>query len=215
MDLSDRTASKVTRKRRTTAVRSTRSPVAARRSVTGPSWVALTGSPGTGKTAVSGKLSGSLEVVEVSSLALRLGAGRRRRPRSVEVDVPALRRVFRRYQRSHPAGVVVGHLAHFLPVSYIIVLRCHPQELARRLRRARRNAKDRTANILAETLDIVLVEALGTGLPVREVDTTHRSVAAVARLVENVVRRHPAPKYGLVNWLADRRVTEELLRGRF
>lgn len=70
-------------------------------------------------------------------------------------------------------------------------------------------------NVLSETLDIVLVEALRTGVPVREVDTTGRSPAAVAHLVAQVVRRRPPSRYGQVNWLADRRVTEELLRDAF
>lgn len=151
--------------------------------------------------------------MEVKDLALRLGAGRRRGPGSVEVDLAAVRRAFRSFARSSPDGVVVGHLAHFLPVSYIVVLRCNPLELAHRLRRTRRTPRDRTANALSEALDIVLVEALGTGVPVREVDTTERSVAEVARTVEGLVRRRPAARYGQVNWLADRRVTEELLRG--
>ena len=56
------------------------------------------------------------------------------------------------------------------------------------------------------------MEALAAGAPVREVDTTERSVAEVARTVEGLVRRRPAARYGQVNWLADRRVTEELLR---
>jgi len=175
--------------------------------------VAVTGTPGTGKTRVTKLLRTTTPVVEVSALALQLGAGRRTGRRSVEVELPALRRAFRSYQRSHPKGVVVGHLAHLLPVAYVIVLRCHPQELARRLRRSRRSSPHRAANLLSEALDIVLVEALAVGVPVREVDTTGRSPAAIARIVEGLVARRPPATFGRVNWLADRRVTEELLRG--
>jgi adenylate kinase len=176
-------------------------------------WVALTGTPGTGKSSAAKRLPRDLPAFEVRELALRLGAGRRRDPRTVEVDLPQLQRAFRRFARTNPSGVVVGHLAHFLPVRYVLVLRCHPRELARRLRTARRSARNRAANVLAEALDIVLVEALATGVPVREVDTTRRSVAAVARIVERLARRRPPASYGRVRWLADRRLTEELLRG--
>jgi adenylate kinase len=176
-------------------------------------WVALTGTPGTGKSSVAKRLRSAPPAVEVSELALQLGAGRRRGHGSVEVDLVALRRAFRRFARTTPTGVAVGHLAHLLPVRYVIVLRCHPRELARRLRRVGRSRRDRTANAFAEALDIVLVEALATRVPVREVDTTHRSVAAVARGVESLVRRRPRARYGRVRWLADRRLTEELLRG--
>ena len=177
-------------------------------------WVALTGTPGTGKTSASTQLPASIEVVEVSALALRLGVGRLQKNGSVVVDLRRFRRAFQTYARAHSRGVIVGHLAHFLPVSYIIVLRCHPRELARRLRQARRSAKDVAANVLSETLDLVLVEALATGLPVREVDTTDLTVPAVAQVVAGLIHRRPAARYGAVNWLADRRVTEELLRGR-
>ncbi|MGA7860958.1 MAG: AAA family ATPase [Thermoplasmata archaeon] len=186
---------------------------AARRTTRRRGWVALTGTPGTGKSKTARRLSSRLHAVEVKDLALQLGAGRRRGPGSVEVDLTTLRRAFRSFARSSPDGVVVGHLAHFLPVSYIVVLRCNPVELARRLRGARRTPGDRTANVLSEALDIVLVEALAAGVPVREVDTTDRSVAEVARIVEGLVRRRPAARYGQVSWLADHRVTEELLRG--
>ena len=178
-------------------------------------WVALTGTPGTGKSTVARRLPQDLHAIELRDLALRLKAGRRRGRGSVEVDLPLLRRRFRSYSRAVATGVLVGHLAHRLPVRYIIVLRCHPRALDRRLRRARRSAPERAMNVLSETLDIVLVEALRTGVPVREVDTTGRSPAAVAHLVAQVVRRRPPSRYGQVNWLADRRVTEELLRDAF
>jgi adenylate kinase len=148
----------------------------------------------------------------VQDLARRLGVARRRGRAEVEVNLPALRTAFLSYAREEPEGIVVGHLAHFLPVSYIVVLRCHPLELARRLRRSRRTRIDVSANVLSEALDVVLVEALGVGVPVREIDTTGRSVSDVARTVTGVARRRPAARYGRTDWLADPRVTEELLR---
>jgi adenylate kinase len=174
-------------------------------------WVAVTGTPGTGKTRSTKELAASVPVVEVSDIALRLGAGRRQLSGSVEVDVEALGRIFRSYARTHPGGILVGHLAHLLPVAYVVVLRCHPRELARRLKRQRSSAARRRENLLAEALDVVLVEALATGRPVSEVDTTDRSPAAVSRRISSLYQRRPPPQFGRVNWLADRWVTEELL----
>jgi broad-specificity NMP kinase len=68
--------------------------------------------------------------------------------------------------------------------------------------------------VLSEALDVVLLEALSAGVPVREVDTTRRSPASVARTVSNLVRRKSVARYGRVRWLANRRLTEELLDGR-
>ena len=106
----------------------------------------------------------------------------------------------------------MGHLAHLLPVRGAIVLRCHPRELAGRLRRAHRgNRGQRRANYLSEALDLVLVEALEGRLPVYEVDTTGRSIAEVAEEVDRRLRRRGRCRSGEVDWLADPAVTEELL----
>lgn len=152
--------------------------------------------------------------MEVGELAVALGCGRPIRS-GVEVELPRLRRAMRRLPVRASPRLLVGHLAHFLPVTSIIVLRCHPIELARRLGRSHRGtARERRENVAAEATDVVLWEALGTGLPVFEVDTTGRSVAAVAREVAARLRRPRGSRFGTVRWLADPRVTEYLLRPR-
>jgi broad-specificity NMP kinase len=151
-------------------------------------------------------------VFEVGALAVALGAARENPGRVLTVDLKKLGSAFRRFQRDHPRGVVAGHLAHLLPVSYAIVLRCHPRELTRRLRGAHRPVGQIQANVLSEVLDTVLVEALSQEVPVREIDTTGRSPASVAQEVERIARRRPPARFGQVDWLADRWVTEQLLR---
>jgi adenylate kinase len=175
-------------------------------------WIALTGTPGTGKSTAARRIRIAWPVFEVGALAVSLGAARGKPGRALTVDLEKLRSGFRRFRRGHPRGVLVGHLAHLLPVSYAIVLRCHPRELTRRLRSAHRPRSQVQANVLSEVLDTVLVEALERGIPVHEVDTTGRSRASVAREVERIVRRRPPARFGRVDWLADRWVTEQLLR---
>lgn len=176
-----------------------------------PGLTALTGTPGTGKSSVAARLAARWRMCEVAELALDLRAGRRR-GRTVEVDLPRLRARIRARRRLPDVDVLVGHLAHLLPVRDVIVLRCHPVELARRLRRARRGAAaDRRENFLAEATDVVLREALGPGRRVWEVDTTGRTVADVAREVDRRLRRRGRSSYGTVDWLGDPRVTAHLL----
>ncbi|MGI0130202.1 MAG: AAA family ATPase [Thermoplasmata archaeon] len=173
--------------------------------------VALTGTPGTGKTAVSARLSSQLRVIEVGELALALGAGRRVRG-GVEVDVRRLGRLVGDRGALEGVDLVVGHLAHLLPVRDVVVLRCHPVELERRWERAgRAGAPDRRANFVVEATDAVLIEAVRPGRRVWEVDTTGRSVAAVAREVARRLRERGRSAFGAVDWLADRRVTAHLL----
>lgn len=173
--------------------------------------IALTGTPGTGKSAVAARLARRFRVIEVADLAERRGAARRVRG-ELEVDLVRLRRSLRRPSAWEGAEVVVGHLAHLLPLREVIVLRCHPLELVERLRAADRGtARERTENAIAEVLDVVLVEAIRSRRRVVEVDTSGRSIAAVARDVARFVARRGRPSYGRVDWLSDPRVTAHLL----
>ncbi|HTW55673.1 MAG TPA: AAA family ATPase [Thermoplasmata archaeon] len=173
--------------------------------------VALTGTPGTGKSAVARALGARVRSIEVADLARSLGAAQRR-GRATIVDLPALRRRLRRGRSLAAYDVVVGHLAHLLPIDEAIVLRCHPTELGRRLARARRGTPaERRDNVVCEATDRVLIEAVAAGRTVFEIDTTGRSVAQVARAVRARLRRPGAARTGTVDWLADAAVTEHLL----
>lgn len=172
--------------------------------------VALTGTPGTGKTTVARRLGSRWRVLEVADLAERFGTGRRREGGWV-VDISATARSLSAC-RHPPADLVVGHLAHFLPIRDVIVLRCHPQELRRRLARSRPSSqRDRHANLVAEATDTILVEAVELRRRIWEIDTTGRSPASVAREVSARIRTRGRPSYGRVDWLADPAVTEHLL----
>lgn len=175
--------------------------------------VALTGTPGVGKSAVARQLSRRWAVVEVADLAVRTGSGRRARG-GVVVDLTRLKRALRGGRAWDGVDLVVGHLAHLLPVRGSVVLRCHPRELARRLARAGRGSQhDRRANCVSEALDLVLAEASHARRPLLEVDTTGRSVRAVAREVDLWLRRGSARRRRPVDWLADPAVTAHLLDG--
>ncbi len=178
--------------------------------MTGP--VALTGTPGTGKSAVAARLGPRWRHREVGELALELRAGRRRGADSVEVDLGRMRALGRRAGGFADVDLVVGHLAHLLPIRDVIVLRCHPVELERRLRRAHRGSPvERRENFVVEATDAVLREALARRRRVWEVDTSGRSVASVAREVARRLERRGPPAYGRVDWLADAAVTAHLL----
>jgi len=171
--------------------------------------VALTGVPGTGKTRVRSLLPDRLRAVEVADLALSWGVGRRVHG-GVVVDLAGLRRRFRR--SPPPVDLVVGHLSHLLPVRDVIVLRCHPEVLLRRLARSGRGSpRERRENFIAEALDLVLIEAVRPHRRVWELDTTRRSAESVARWVARTVRTRPRSRVGRVDWLADPGVTAHLL----
>ena len=163
--------------------------------------VALTGTPGTGKTTAAGRLETDLEVVDLNRLVEAEGliAGQDDDRGSWIADLEAL--------RDRLAGrddvLLESHLAHHLPVDRVVVLRCHPAALRRRLRERGAPAEKAAENADAEALDVVLAEAVAEHGEERvyEVDTTDRSPDAVARDVEAVLRGEREPAVGVVDFV--------------
>ena len=173
--------------------------------------VALTGSPGVGKSTVALRLRPRWSVIEVGDLAVASGCGRRA-GRGVEVDLQRLRKKFRALHRVRPYDVYVGHLAHLLPIRDVVVLRCRPVELGDRLTRSRRGSRqDRHDNVVSEAIDLVLREALSPRRRVWEIDTTGRPASIVATEVNRRIARRGPSRVGSIDWLADPEVTDYLL----
>jgi adenylate kinase len=161
-----------------------------------PVRVALSGTPGTGKSAVAKVLARrGVAVVDVGAQAARLGAvrGRDRLRGSLEVDVRALDRALqRRGGEGHRGGSVVfeGHLAHFLTVDRALVLRCPPAVLARRLRKRGWSERKVRENACAEAVGVIVTEAVERmgASRVFELNTSGLAPAHGARAVERVAQ---------------------------
>ncbi len=172
--------------------------------------VALTGTPGTGKSSVAAHLP-DVRSIEVGALAADWGMARGPAAHRM-VDLPAMIARARRPDAFGDVELVVGHLAHLLPLRRAVVLRCRPDVLADRLRRAHRGtAVDRKANEVAEAVDTVALEAYGPGRRVAQIDTTGRTIPAVAREVRARLVRWRSTPPTRFRWLADPRVTDHLL----
>jgi adenylate kinase len=166
--------------------------------------VALTGSPGVGKTTLAAAAAATgWQVVDVHDFARLHGAvaGFDDEHDAAIVDVDAL--------RAHvppPVGHDVlfdGHLSHQLGLDVTWVLRCHPDELARRLRARAYAAAKVQENVEAEAMDLILQEALAAGAPVVQRDATRRappellaSFTAATRAVAAATRAARAARRG-------------------
>ena len=179
--------------------------------------VAVTGTPGTGKTTTVEAADTGLEVVHLNDLVREgdLSIGEDPDRGSIVADLDAI--------ADHLAGrqdvLVESHLAHHLDSDRVVVLRCHPESLRDRLRdrgEARATpewnagsarpprAPDNKAreNAEAEALDVVLSEAVAEHgrEAVYEIDTTDRPPAAVAADLEAIVAGDREPTAGTVDF---------------
>ena len=139
--------------------------------------VALTGTPGTGKTAVSEVLRGrGFDVVDLNALARERGtlSVHDETRDTWEVDLAALGNALGERAARAGADAIIseGHLAHLLPCEGIVVLRCEPCALRERLRQRDYPERKVEENVWAEALSVISVESREMGVPVSDVDTT-------------------------------------------
>jgi len=160
--------------------------------------VAVTGTPGTGKTTAVELVGTDLPVVHLNEVIREggLDRGRDEHRGSLYADLDAA-------EVHVPADALVeSHLAHHLEADRVVVLRCRPDELGERLR-GRESAEGVEENAEAERLDVVLVAAIEHHgrESVYEIDTTDREPAAVAADIEAVIAGERAPSAGTVSFL--------------
>lgn len=163
--------------------------------------VAVTGTPGTGKTTVTEELSSDIRVVHLNECiedndALVQDIDTERL--SKIVDLPAVDDVF----ANKDTILIESHLAHHFDVDVIIVLRCHPTELERRLQKRGMGTNKISENMEAEALDVILIETLEKhdSEKIFEIDTSEQSITAVAEQIDSVIAGHREPQFGLVDY---------------
>jgi adenylate kinase len=161
-------------------------------------FVAITGTPGTGKSAVYELLKERGDaVMTVEDLARRYDA-LSEDDKGVTVDMDAL--VSRIGERGGE-GFLVGHLAHLLPADLCIVLRTHPDLIIERLKARGYDEEKVMANAEAEAIDLILIEALDSCQCVCEIDCSERSEEGVVAAIDSILQGNKdeyAP--GKVDW---------------
>ncbi len=145
--------------------------------------VAITGTPGTGKTSVAAELrSRGHEVVDLGKHIREHGLlGELDEARDThEVDLDLLNDSLEEYREREGTVFMEGHLSHFMDCGSIIVLRCHPDVLAERLRARGYSEEKVRENVQSEVLDVILCEATDSDIPVHVVDCTSAPVEETA-----------------------------------
>jgi len=136
--------------------------------------IAVTGTPGTGKTTVSNLFEEQgRKVLHLTEYVKEKGLGEQ--SDEFEVDVPQMKKAL----DDEDFEVVEGHLSHHVSVDVCIVLRTRPDVLRERLDDREYSKEKIEENVESEVLDVILSETVGLQEIVIEVDTTEKDAEEV------------------------------------
>jgi adenylate kinase len=164
--------------------------------------VAISGTPGTGKTAVCEKLrKDGYSVVDLNKLAYDSNSVLGVDPeRDVDiVDVDTLKD--RVKELRNDLVFLDGHFSHLMDVDVSVVLRCNPKELRRRLEAKEWSENKIRENVEAEAVDAITVESTESDAETWEIDTTERTADQTVDSVLKIVNGETEEfRVGQVDW---------------
>jgi len=168
--------------------------------------IALTGTPGVGKSSVADILEKKgYKILRIKDIADKFVVGYDKERQSKIVDEEKLDEYIRKIEEKDVL-IIEGHLSHLLSVDGVILLRCHPEELKKRLEKKGWDKRKIRENLEAEALDIILQRALEKHKKIWEIDTTSRKVEEIVKEIEEIIKKQPPPNYGKIdysNWLME------------
>ncbi len=164
--------------------------------------IALTGTPGTGKTAVARILEKDYRVIYLKDFREAVLYHDDERDSDV-VDLEYLRKRLKKIKNG--TIIIEAHYAHEMPVDLVIVLRCHPEELKKRLEKRGYGEKKIRENLEAEAMNLITSEALNYHGKdkVFEVDTTNRKEEDVARDVKHIIETRDQEFRPRINYMEE------------
>jgi len=156
--------------------------------------IAVTGTPGTGKTTVSNLFEEQgRKVLHLTEYVKEKGLGEQ--SDEFEVDVPQMKKAL----DDEDFEVVEGHLSHHVSVDVCIVLRTRPDVLRERLDNREYSKEKIEENVESEVLDVILSEAVGLQEIVIEVDTTEKDAEEVFEEIKEKIDVGESD-YGNFDW---------------
>jgi len=162
--------------------------------------VAVTGTPGTGKTTATEHLTADFEVVHLNRVIRDQGltTGHDDERDTLIADLDAVES----WLDGRADAVVESHLAHEFDADRVVVLRCAPDVIERRLRERGESAESARENAESEALDVILSHAVQNhgADSVYEIETTDRSPESVASEIEAVIAGEREPSAGTVDY---------------
>lgn len=161
--------------------------------------IALTGTPGTGKTTVCefikehSKYREKYHIIDLHKLIMdeKIYTGKDESRDTYNADMERLGVRVTELIEQTPAGMdtlLEGHISHYLPADVIIVLRASPVALRKRLGKRREYSFEKVKeNSDAEALDVILVESVESSDKVFEINTTDMNLISVVKSVIEII----------------------------
>jgi len=155
--------------------------------------VAITGTPGTGKSSVAEKVSKELkcplfpieDLVENYELYESYDDNRN----SYIVDTKKLNKKLKKELNKRKNFILEGHLAHyFKEIDLLIILRANPTELKKRLESKGWISSKVVENVQAEILDVILQESVPIHKNICEIETSKRPISSVVQEIVTLIK---------------------------
>ena len=165
--------------------------------------VSISGTPGTGKTAVAKILAKKLgaKLISISKLLNELDCKWDKERRTKIIDIKDLQKTVKKHLVKRKINIIEGHLSHLLNSDIVIILRCNPRVLEKRLKKKGWKKEKIKENVEAEILDEISHESMQKNAC--EIDTSSKKPAATAMLIERVLKNPKGYKFlhiGNIDW---------------
>jgi len=178
-------------------------------------FIAITGTPGTGKTSVSKLLSDNFKIIDLNKISidndLLLGIDKERNSKIVDID-KLNDFIFKNYSKENLI-FFESHISHLLrSMDKIIILRAHPNFLKKNLQKKSWKKEKIKENLESEILDIILCEASDVHdiENIIEIDTTNKSINEIYNIIFKLINSNfkdsKRYKIGKIDW------SEEILK---
>jgi len=171
--------------------------------------IAITGTPGTGKTSVAKLLAKkSYNIINLNDFAIEKNCvlSKDKKRDSNVVDIEKLNDYFKQF-KTEEIVFLDGHLSHLISkVDKVILLRCNPNKLKKNLEKKNWKKEKINENLQAEILDVILLESLEIHKEkdIFEIDTTDLLVNGVydsiLEIIKNGFKNIKKYKIGKIDW---------------
>lgn len=163
--------------------------------------IAVTGTPGVGKTTIAKLLAKKLKMkyINLNGLAKKINAylGYDKNLKAKIVNISKLKKEIKKLKGNY---VLDSHYSHFFDVDLVIILRCRPDILLKRLKqRYKKNKLKIKENIDAEILGVITTEVLNARKKFFEIDVSGKTEKEI--LDEILIKIKRKNKEKIIDWV--------------